>query len=67
MPVLVVAGQLDDKYRRIAERFRAASSAGETTAQIVPDCGHIVHRERPDEFVRIVRDYVDRIPNDDPR
>jgi len=50
MPVLVVAGELDDKFIAIAEQMTAAIPSAELT--IVPGAGHTVHMERPDAFLR---------------
>jgi len=57
MPTLVVAGELDEKYRNISLRFE--KEAPDTVkSKVVSDCGHIVHREHPDAFVEIVRRFV---------
>ena len=58
MPVLIVAGEDDEKYRKIAIRFQKEGPSENVTIKIVPDCGHIVHRERPEAVVQIVRDFV---------
>jgi 2-succinyl-6-hydroxy-2,4-cyclohexadiene-1-carboxylate synthase len=59
MPVLVVAGQRDEKYRNISLRFDDETSAN-VESKIVPSCGHIVHREQPEAFVEIVRQFANR-------
>jgi 2-succinyl-6-hydroxy-2,4-cyclohexadiene-1-carboxylate synthase len=60
MPTLVVAGEQDEKYRNISLRFDEETSAN-IESSIVPDCGHIVHREQPEAFVEIVRQFVDSL------
>ena len=51
-PTLLVAGALDAKYARLADRMAAAIPDGRTV--IVPGAGHAVHLERPAEFVAAV-------------
>ena len=43
IPSLVVAGELDEKYRKIAARIKQEFSSRELAAKVVADCGHIVH------------------------
>jgi 2-succinyl-6-hydroxy-2,4-cyclohexadiene-1-carboxylate synthase len=49
MPTLIVAGARDLKFVALAERL--AASIPRATLEIVPDAGHAVHLERPDEFI----------------
>lgn len=42
-PILAIAGELDSKYVDIAERIAEAAPFGRCT--IVPDTGHVTHRE----------------------
>lgn len=60
MPVLLVAGALDGKFVDLAEQMAAAIPAADLA--IVPDAGHVVHRERPAEFVDVLREWLDRTP-----
>lgn len=53
IPVTFVAGERDNKYRRIAERLRA--EAPSITIEIVPNVGHAVHREVPQTIGRLLR------------
>lgn len=56
MPVLLIAGELDAKYSRLAtEMARAVPSA---RSAIVPGAGHNVHLEKPEEFERLVVDFL---------
>ena len=57
MPVLVVAGDRDTKFRAIAERAADAIGANASFA-LVPDAGHAAHLEQPDAFVGLLRAFV---------
>ena len=46
MPVTLVAGERDEKFRAIAERMAAALPRAEV--RVVPGAGHAVQLERPD-------------------
>ncbi len=56
IPVLLIAGALDDKYCDLARRMTAALPYSRT--EIVPDAGHAVHLERPDAFAGAVRGFL---------
>jgi len=56
MPVLLVAGALDTKFVGIAEQMAAAIPTA--TLAIVAGAGHVVHVERPDEFVGLLRRWL---------
>ena len=55
-PVLLVCGAQDKKYVRISRQMRQINPAFER--QVIPDCGHNTHFEQPDDFSRIVRDFL---------
>ena len=57
MPVLVVAGGKDEKYRPLAQRLSDGIGAN-ATVQVIEGAGHACHLERPDEFVALVRDWL---------
>ena len=57
LPVLLIAGALDEKYRDLARRMAAAVPCART--EIVPDAGHAVHLERPEAFARITRSFLE--------
>jgi len=58
MPVLVVAGELDDKFKALARR--TASNIGDNARlAIVAGAGHAVPFERPDVFVALLREFLD--------
>ena len=56
IPTTVVAGDLDEKYHSIAVRVAAEASSAHVSKTIVPNCGHIVHREQPDVLVRAIQE-----------
>ena len=58
MPVLVVAGERDAKFRSTGERL-AASIGSNARLAIVPDAGHAAHLEAPGAFLDIVRPFLD--------
>jgi 2-succinyl-6-hydroxy-2,4-cyclohexadiene-1-carboxylate synthase len=56
-PVLLLAGAGDAKFAALAERMAAAVGLPATVA-LVPDAGHAVHLERPDEVAALVRAFL---------
>ncbi len=58
MPVLVVAGALDDKFTEIG-RAMARRIGRSAQFESIADAGHSAHLERPDEFLDIVRPWLD--------
>jgi 2-succinyl-6-hydroxy-2,4-cyclohexadiene-1-carboxylate synthase len=59
VPVLVVAGDRDAKFRAIGERLVAAIGPNATFAT-VPGAGHAAHLEQPDAFVGLLRGWLRR-------
>ena len=57
MPVLVVAGERDEKYVATAQATAGAIGANADVA-LVPDAGHAAHLERPDAFLAVVRPFL---------
>lgn len=57
VPVLLLAGEHDEKYRGIAQR--AAALLPCARAEVVPGAGHAVHLERPAAFARAVRSFLE--------
>jgi 2-succinyl-6-hydroxy-2,4-cyclohexadiene-1-carboxylate synthase len=53
VPVLVVAGEDDDRYAALAARTAAAIGAN-ATAALVPGAGHSAHLEQPGAFIDLV-------------
>lgn len=58
MPVSVVAGQDDEKYRNIAIRFIEEQPSSNISCRIIPACGHLVHRERPESLVGVIVEFM---------
>jgi 2-succinyl-6-hydroxy-2,4-cyclohexadiene-1-carboxylate synthase len=52
VPALLIAGELDEKYRDMA--LRMASRIPEARAVIIPDAGHAAHFEQPEAFAEVV-------------
>jgi 2-succinyl-6-hydroxy-2,4-cyclohexadiene-1-carboxylate synthase len=58
MPVLVVAGEHDAKFRALAERMAALIGANATLA-VIPEAGHAAHLEQPDAFLAVLRPWLE--------
>lgn len=56
VPTLAIAGELDRKFRIIAEDMARACPA--MAVEILSGCGHNVHLEHPDAFVTVVRAFL---------
>lgn len=56
MPVLLVAGQSDPKYVDICRKMQSHVRNGRF--RLVEGAGHIVHRERPEQFTALLNDLV---------
>jgi 2-succinyl-6-hydroxy-2,4-cyclohexadiene-1-carboxylate synthase len=57
MPVLVLAGGDDAKFRAIGERLALAIGANARFA-VVPGAGHAAHLEQPEVFLRFLREWL---------
>jgi pimeloyl-ACP methyl ester carboxylesterase len=57
MPVLVVAGQYDEKFSALA-RSSVAAIGDNASLAIVAGCGHAVCFERPREFAALLREFL---------
>jgi 2-succinyl-6-hydroxy-2,4-cyclohexadiene-1-carboxylate synthase len=57
MPVLVVAGERDERFVTVARRAAAAIGDNATLA-LVPGAGHAAHLERPDAFLEVVEPFL---------
>jgi 2-succinyl-6-hydroxy-2,4-cyclohexadiene-1-carboxylate synthase len=58
VPVLLLAGALDDKYCELAHRM--ATVLPHPHLAIVPESGHAIHLEQPAVFAATVRQFLDR-------
>ena len=59
MPVLLVAGELDANYRKLARRM--AKSIPNTRLEVVPGTGHTVHLEQPERFADLVNEFLQQL------
>jgi 2-succinyl-6-hydroxy-2,4-cyclohexadiene-1-carboxylate synthase len=57
MPVLVVAGALDDRFAPLAERTAEAIGAN-ARLELLEGAGHAAPFERPEAFVALLRDFL---------
>lgn len=56
-PVLMVAGELDDRFVATGERL-VASLGGDAELRLVPGAGHAAHLEQPRAFIEVVRPWL---------
>jgi 2-succinyl-6-hydroxy-2,4-cyclohexadiene-1-carboxylate synthase len=57
MPVLVIAGEVDEKFADLGRRLQASIGANATFAT-VPGAGHAAHLERPEAFLAVLRPWL---------
>ncbi len=57
MPVLIVAGELDEKYATLGRRM-VDEIGNNATLVIIPGAGHAAHLERSDEFLSVLRSWM---------
>ncbi len=58
LPCLLLAGELDAKYARLAAEMAARLPSAEVA--LVPEAGHAVHLEQPETFARLVEEFLAR-------
>ena len=58
MPTLIIAGENDEKYQGFAVQIGKECSAPNLKCEVVPDCGHLVHRQAPEALVRIIGEFL---------
>ena len=56
MPVLLITGELDSKFCKIANRMQNRLKHGEWT--IINDVGHAIHVEDGEKFGKIIREFL---------
>lgn len=59
VPTLLVAGELDEKFRRIGEAMQRALPRAQLG--IIRDAGHTTHLEQPEAFVSAVRGFIEKL------
>jgi len=57
MPVLVVAGERDEKFAALGRRLQASIGDNATFAT-VPEAGHAAHLEQPEAFLAVLRPWL---------
>lgn len=55
-PILLLVGELDEKFRAIATQMQKLSPR--IQLQIVKNCGHNIHLEKPAEFIKKIKDFL---------
>jgi len=56
MPVLLIAGESDPRYVAVMKDMAAKIPGAQL--ELVPGCGHAVHREAPNELIDLLRDFL---------
>jgi 2-succinyl-6-hydroxy-2,4-cyclohexadiene-1-carboxylate synthase len=56
MPLLLIVGERDQRYREVAARMRASLPSAELA--VVLEAGHTVHLDQPDAFVDLVKKWL---------
>lgn len=56
MPVLLIAGDLDHKYRNIA--YKMKDCLKDSQVHLIPETGHNTHLEAPEEFGQTLADFL---------
>ncbi|QYJ05490.1 alpha/beta fold hydrolase [Nocardioides panacisoli] len=57
MPVAVIWGE-DDRVLPVRQAEELSRIAPGARVEIVPDAGHFVHRDHPEQFVRFLHDFI---------
>jgi len=57
LPVLVITGD-DDRIVPTEESIRLGGEIPGATLVVIPNAGHVPHEEKPEEFMRAVRDFL---------
>jgi 2-succinyl-6-hydroxy-2,4-cyclohexadiene-1-carboxylate synthase len=60
MPMLVLAGERDEKFAALGRRMADAVGRSATFA-VVPGAGHAAHLERSDEFLEVLWPWLDQV------
>ena len=56
IPMMLISGSNDEKYYAITKRISAVSPNIKT--QIIPESGHVVHAEKPQQFSMILSEFL---------
>jgi len=58
-PVLLVSGNLDDKFTNI--NYQMKELFPDVKYERVDKCGHVVHLEKPEEFIILINDFLQEL------
>jgi 2-succinyl-6-hydroxy-2,4-cyclohexadiene-1-carboxylate synthase len=58
-PALLVAGELDEKFKRIGETMQRALPRARL--EIISEAGHTTHLEQPEAFVSVVQGFLEKL------
>ena len=61
VPALVITGD-GDHIVPTAASTRLAAELPDAELAVIPDCGHVPHEERPEQFLQAVMDFVAQLP-----
>jgi pimeloyl-ACP methyl ester carboxylesterase len=61
-PLLAIHGDADEYGSIDFPTTFTSMVSGASQAQILSNCGHVPHRERESEVLRIVREFIERVP-----
>jgi pimeloyl-ACP methyl ester carboxylesterase len=61
LPALVITGD-DDRIVPTAQSIRLAGELPNASLQVIANCGHVPHEERPEPFLRAVNEFLDKLP-----
>lgn len=56
LPILLLTGELDEKFTRIAQEMVAVSP--QSRAEVIKGAGHTLHFEAPDRYIAAVQDFL---------
>ncbi|PJF23390.1 MAG: 2-succinyl-6-hydroxy-2,4-cyclohexadiene-1-carboxylate synthase [Phototrophicales bacterium] len=56
MPVLLIAGALDEKFTTINQQMHTILP--QSRLEVIPDAGHTVHLEKPNQFEKLVLEFL---------
>jgi pimeloyl-ACP methyl ester carboxylesterase len=65
VPTLIVTGD-DDGVVPTIHSLRLAENIPNAQLAVIPDCGHLPQEERPDEFLKVVREFLDQLQPQEP-
>ncbi len=57
LPVFVISGD-HDRVIKVEDTFRVTEQIAGHRIYLVPNCGHIPHEEQPNDFIRVVSNFI---------